>query len=141
MVLIELTKGSIFGRVNFKLTQGLIPIGSGYMPSLVAELEKYRQTNGLTNAQMWSALGLDPGLGSRITSGTKGVSYGLMSRFLIKLSSAEARAFLQAYFEDELERIRLGREEKAAELGVKLQEPDWPHGVKIVAKTTLKRTR
>lgn len=111
------------------------------MPSLVAELEKFRKTNGLTNAQMWTSLGVDPGLGSRITNGTKGVSYGLMSRFLVKLSAAEATALLQAYFTDELERIREGREEKAAELGIKLSEADWPHRVKVVSAPPPKGTR
>lgn len=109
--------------------------------SLHAALEKYRERNNFTKAQMWAVLGVHPGLGSRIASGLKGVSYGLMSRFLVRLSADDARTLLQAYFEDELERIRVGRAEKAAELGVKLHEPDWSYGVKVVAKSPLKRAR
>jgi hypothetical protein len=103
------------------------------MSSLNSALEKFREKNDYTNAQMWETLGLDPGLGSRVKNGVIGVSHGLISRMLVKLTADDARAVLQGYFTDELERIRIGREAKAVEVGVTLSDADWPHRVKVVA--------
>jgi transcriptional regulator with XRE-family HTH domain len=101
------------------------------MDSLPSRLEEIRQDRGLTNLQFAERLGMDSTVMSRLCSGKKGVSHGIISRLLVKLDSNDAQAILQAYFEDELERIREGREAKARELGVKPVKTDWPHRVRI----------
>lgn len=111
------------------------------MESLPNALLKLKEARGLDNRGLASLLSVDPPLSSRLVNGQRAISYGVMSRLLVKLTADETRVLLQAYFDDELERIREERAEKAAELGVKLQEPDWPHAVKVVAKAPLKRTR
>jgi hypothetical protein len=68
---------------------------------------------------------------SRLLNDLQPVGHGTMARLIIKLEAAETHRLLQAYFEDELERIREGREAKARELGVKPVKTDWPHRVRI----------
>jgi len=90
------------------------------MDALPLELEKLRREEGLTNLQFAEKLGLDHTVTSRLCTGKKGVSHGMMARLLVQLDGEEAQRLLQAYFEDELGRILDGRVEKAEELGVRL---------------------
>jgi len=55
-----------------------------------------------------------------------------MGQIVVNLTDDEAREVLQAYFSDELQRIRDGRLEKAGELGVKLKNPEFSYAVRVV---------
>ena len=110
------------------------------MEALPLKLDEIRQASGLTNLQFAEALGFDETVMSRLCSGTKGVSHGIISRLMIKLAGDDAREILQAYFEDELDRIREGRDAKARELGVRLMDRTWPHRVRVESAPEPKRT-
>jgi hypothetical protein len=106
------------------------------METLPQALLKLKETRGLDNRGFATLLAVDPPMSSRLLSGQRALSYGVMTRLLVGLRAEEARAILQSYFTDELERIRVGREEKAAELGVKTDDADWPHRVKVVTASS-----
>jgi len=89
------------------------------MSSLPYVFDKIRRQRGLTNAEIAQELCLDPALTSRIANDRMVVSHGLIGRLLIKLTADETQEVLQAYFDDELERIRTGRAEKAEELKIR----------------------
>lgn len=91
------------------------------MSSLPKVFDKIRTKRGLTNAEIAHELCLDPAITSRITNDRIVASHGLIGRMLIKLTADEAREVLQAYFDDELERIRAGRIEKAEELKIRIK--------------------
>jgi transcriptional regulator with XRE-family HTH domain len=101
------------------------------MDSLHLELEKIRLDRGMTNLQFAKELGVDHTVASRLCSGKKGVSHGLMSRLLVNLDAEDARRLLQAYFDDELARITEGRIEKARELGIRVPKKPWSFKVSI----------
>jgi len=94
----------------------------------LVEIQQERQLSGRDLAGL---IGVSPVMVSRLLNDLQPVGHGTMARLIIKLEASETHRLLQAYFEDELERIREGREAKARELGVKPVKTDWPHRVRI----------
>ncbi len=95
--------------------------------------------HAFTNQQLAAYLGVDQTVLSRLRNEKQPMGHGTMARLLVRLSTDEASALLQSYFDDELERIRAGREAKAREMGIRLTSRDWPHRVRI--ESTPERNR
>ena len=101
------------------------------MSNLSEALVEIQQGRQLSGRDLAGLIGVSPVMVSRLLNDLQPVGHGTMARLIIKLEAAETHRLLQAYFEDELERIREGREAKARELGVKPVKTDWPHRVRI----------
>ncbi len=90
-----------------------------------------QQAKGMNGLALAETLGMDPATMSRLLNDRQPVGHGTVARLIVHLDAKEAHRLLQAYFEDELNRIRDGRDEKARELGVKRVDENWPHRVHI----------
>lgn len=101
------------------------------MSKLSQALDEIQQGRKLSGRDLADFIGVSPVMVSRLLNDLQPVGHGTMARLIIKLEAAEAHRLLQAYFEDELTRIREGRDAKAKELGVKPRHKDWPHRVRV----------
>ena len=110
------------------------------MSKLSQALDEIQQGRKLSGRDLAGLIGVSPVMISRLLNDLQPVGHGTMARMLIKLDAADAHRLLEAYFEDELTRIREGRDAKAKELGVKPVDKDWPYRVRVVISPRQKST-
>lgn len=106
------------------------------MSNLSEALVEIQQGRKFSGRDLAGLIGVSPVMVSRLINDLQPVGHGTIARLLINLEAAEAHRLLQAYFDDELNRIRDGRDEKARELGVKPVDEGWPHRVRIESSLT-----
>jgi transcriptional regulator with XRE-family HTH domain len=108
--------------------------------NLSEALGQIQQGRKLSGLDLASFFGVSAVMVSRLLNDRQPVGHGTIARLIVKLEPAEASRLLQAYFDDELERIREGRDAKAMEMGMRSVNKNWPHRVRVESVSEPKRT-
>lgn len=104
------------------------------MSHVSSALQEHAEKNKISPAELSRQLGLNKSVVSRIFAGTQPIGAVTMGRIVMTLDAKTAQVLLQAYFEDDIVRIRTASQEKADQLGIKIAHADCQFSVHVALK-------